>query len=259
MNSAELTNFNYAMSILSGVSWTIVYLVIIYRGFKDKASGMPLIALGLNFSWEFIYSFVFPVQNTVQLIINIVWCIFDVVIIYQKFLYGREEFEKNLKGFGEKLFYPSIISSLVVCLFAVYFAAVEFNDYIGLYSAFIMNLLMSVSFITMLTKRGTLNGQSFYIAFFKLLGTLAPTILFSFFYKGMYLATAAVPETSTTFGMILGGGYLSLAGGSVVIWHPLIFVIGLACFFYDTIYLVIVCREYKKLDFNLLTRKARGI
>lgn len=255
----SVMNVNNILSVISGVSWTIVYIVIIYRGFKDKASGMPLVALGLNFSWEFIYSFVFPVQNKVQLVINIIWCLFDVVIIYQKFRFGRDEYNANLKGLGEKLYYPSLITTFIFCFFIVYFAKIEWNDFIGLYSAFIMNLIMSVTFIPMLLKRGNLNGQSFYIAFFKLIGTLAPTILFTFFHKGMYMVTAKVPDTlAANSAMALGGGHFPLLAGShIMVWHPLVFILGIGCFFFDTVYLALVCREYYKLGYNIFTRKVR--
>ena len=45
------------LTIVSGIFWTIAYINIIYRGFKDKACGMPLMVLGLNWSWEFIFAF----------------------------------------------------------------------------------------------------------------------------------------------------------------------------------------------------------
>ena len=210
--------FSMAMALLSGMAWTLTYIVIIYRGFKDKATGMPLIALGLNISWEFQYSFIFPTTNKVQLVINIVWFLFDLIIIAQKFMYGRDEYEANLKGLGKNLFYPTLIVSLVVCYLAVYFAAIEWKDYIGLYSAFIMNLLMSVAFVSMFAKREDLKGQSIYVAVFKLIGTLAPT-------------------------MIMGPG------------HPLILMLGSGCFFYDSVYVALVGRKYYQQHMNVFTRK----
>jgi hypothetical protein len=206
------------MGLFSGVAWTLTYIVVIYRGFKDKATGIPLIALGLNISWEFIYSFVFPSSSTVQLVINIVWFLFDIIIVAQKFLYGRDEYNANLKGLGKNLFYPTLITSLIVCFLVVYFAAIEWQDYIGLYSAFIMNLIMSVAFISMMAKRDDLKGQSIYIAILKLVGTLCPTIL--------ELGTA----------------------------HPLVIVLGIGCFFYDSVYTVLLARKYKQLGIKIFSR-----
>ena len=38
---------------ISGICWTIVYIELIRNGFRDKACGMPLFALGLNIVWGF--------------------------------------------------------------------------------------------------------------------------------------------------------------------------------------------------------------
>jgi len=211
--------FNTFLTLLSGITWTLTYIIIIYRGFKDKATGMPLIALGLNISWEFLYSFIFPSSNKIQLVINIVWFFFDVIIVAQKFLYGRDEYEANLKGLGKNLFYPTLVVSLIVCFLAVYFAAIEWKDYKGLYSAFIMNILMSMAFISMLAKREDIKGQSIYIAIFKLIGTLSPTIL-----------------------IMMGPA------------HPLVVMLGFGCFFYDSVYTILLVKKYRQLKL-MLSRK----
>ena len=62
----------------SGVSWTLVYILIINRGFQDRTFGMPLTALCANLSWEFIFSFIYP-QNPPQNYINITWLAFDII------------------------------------------------------------------------------------------------------------------------------------------------------------------------------------
>lgn len=41
----------------SGAFWTLTYVLMIRRGFVDRTYGMPLVALGANVSWEFIFSF----------------------------------------------------------------------------------------------------------------------------------------------------------------------------------------------------------
>ncbi|EPH77716.1 hypothetical protein D929_00041 [Enterococcus faecalis 02-MB-P-10] len=44
------------LTLISGSSWTMVYIISIYKGFKDKTYAIPLFALGANFFWEVIYS-----------------------------------------------------------------------------------------------------------------------------------------------------------------------------------------------------------
>ena len=61
---------------------------------------------------------------------------------------------------------------------AVLFISREFKDTDGKYAAFGQNLMMSVMFVSMLLRRNGVEGQSIYIALFKMIGTLLPSILF---------------------------------------------------------------------------------
>jgi uncharacterized membrane protein len=86
----------YVLTLISGVSWTIVYLAAIYRGFKDRTYAMPFFALALNLSWEFLFSFLFGGGWSLQKVINVTWFFFDVVILYTYFRYGRKEFPASI-------------------------------------------------------------------------------------------------------------------------------------------------------------------
>ncbi|HLQ40680.1 MAG TPA: hypothetical protein VK118_06930 [Tetragenococcus sp.] len=44
------------LMLLSGVCWSIVYVELIRKGFKDKTYDMPVFVLGLNFAWETVYA-----------------------------------------------------------------------------------------------------------------------------------------------------------------------------------------------------------
>ena len=79
------------LMIIGGLFWSITYILIIWRGFKDKTYGMPLAALCANISWEGIFSFIYP-HSPPQLNINYVWFFIDVVIVMQFLKYGRSEF-----------------------------------------------------------------------------------------------------------------------------------------------------------------------
>ncbi len=166
------------LTLISGISWTLAYIILIRRGFADKTYGMPLFALSLNLSWEFLFAFVFRDSNvTVQGVVNIIWCLFDVVIVYTYFRYGRKEFAKTA---DLKWFLPWSITAFVVSFAVIYFSVVELGVSDGAaYTAFTQNLLMSVLFINLLVSRRDVSGQSIYVALLKWIGTAAPTILFS--------------------------------------------------------------------------------
>ena len=72
--------FGNILVAISGIAWTIVYIELIRKGFKEKACGMPLFALTLNFAWEIIYAidglFISKSFILVQSIANVVWAFF---------------------------------------------------------------------------------------------------------------------------------------------------------------------------------------
>ena len=53
MSALNLPPFYLFCDIMSGLFWSLTYIFIIHRGHIDKAHGMPLWALALNFAWEF--------------------------------------------------------------------------------------------------------------------------------------------------------------------------------------------------------------
>ena len=168
----------HALTLLSGLCWTGVYLLIILRSFRDKTYGMPHWALAFNFSWELIFSFVLVAKAPelqLQLLINRVWLLFDAAIFVAYFLYGKKEWPSTLP---QTLFYPYSVLVLLVSYFFVYLISVELDHSQGMYAAFIQNLMMSWLFISMLQRRKSLAGQSLGIAALKLVGTLAPTLIY---------------------------------------------------------------------------------
>jgi len=58
----------------------------------------------------------------------------------------------------------------------------ELEDSVGAYAAFGQNLMMSILFVTMLINRKGIEGQSIYIALFKMIGTGLSSLAF-FLYR----------------------------------------------------------------------------
>jgi hypothetical protein len=172
-----------ALKIGSGLFWTVTYVLIILRGRKDQRYGMPMVALCANISWEFIFSFVFP-HKSPQIYIDYCWLFFDVGILIQFLRYGKKDLPANV---STRLFYPSFLLSLILTFLAVLLITIEFEDYHGVYSAFGQNLMMSVLFVSLLIKRDNLQGQSGFIAFFKMIGTILPSVLFYLYYPAHLL------------------------------------------------------------------------
>jgi len=202
-----------------GLSWTIVYLLVIYRSFKDKMCGMPFIALAFNTSWEFLYSFVFPMKNNLmQNIINRVWFGFDVLICISFFLYGA----RNLKQQQKKWFPVYIVAVFAAAYSLLYSYHVAEGLAAMTYSAFITNMVMSALFIDRLLKQRQIAGQSAGIAFFKMLGTLAASL-------------------------VLLTGYSAFLQ-----------ITGLVCLVLDVSYIVLLYRLYQQKGLSFFSRKKRS-
>lgn len=165
------------LTLVSGVAWTVVYVEAIRVGLRDRTYAMPVAALALNFAWESTYAVnEFRSEVSAQGIVNVVWAVADLVIVYTYLRYGRAE----LPGFVTRPMF-AVWSVLVFAtgfavqwLFLAHFGAHDASRY----SAFLQNLLMSGLFVALYANRRGPRGQSLVIAVAKWLGTLAPTFLF---------------------------------------------------------------------------------
>jgi len=152
--------------MLGGLFWSATYILIIRRGFKDKTFGMPMAALCANISWEMIFAFFTP-HEPPQLYVNYIWFSLDAVIVMQFLKYGKKEFSHISKWQFNAVF----VLGMAVAIPMILAVNHQLEDSVGAYAAFGQNLMMSVLFVTMLINRKGIDGQSFYIALFKMIGT----------------------------------------------------------------------------------------
>lgn len=170
--------------IITGVLWTLVYVLIIRRGFLDRTFGMPVVALCSNISWEFTFSFIQP-HPIPQLYINVIWFGFDAIILWQTIQFGPPAFARF--PLFARYFYVALLLGLILNLGSTLAITQEFKDAPGRYAAFAGNLMMSVLFVFMLLERNSVSGQSMYIAIFKMLGSLSASLLFFQHYSSSIL------------------------------------------------------------------------
>jgi len=228
MDNIELIKLT--LTVVSGLCWTIVYIDGIRLGFKHHSYAIPFYALALNISWELIYTYYgFQSAVSAQAVVNAVWLLFDVGILFTYFKFGWKYFPEHVTrpllanpsataDGTDKMSIAFVGWSLLALMtgFCIELAfRVEFGVRTGAgYSAFLQNLLMSILFIDMLVRRGSAEGQSLTIAVSKWLGTLAPTILFGFM------------------------GHTGFPHGSY-----LIIVVGLLCSVFDLLYIGLLWRS----------------
>jgi hypothetical protein len=201
MSDLDINHFPLlAAAMLSGVFWLAAYILIIYRGFKDNSYGMPIVALCGNLAWEIIFGLGLEsgcpaTWDTCPSALiqgrNFIWLLFDFLILYTVLKFGRKYFSHPVV---KKYFTWIVIGGIVAAFLVIYTIIQEFwvqnvwgvvvdggvPDFLPLkiqggsyYTGFGLNVIMSVLFVVMLLRRGSLEGQSFYIATSKWLGTVA--------------------------------------------------------------------------------------
>ena len=204
---------------MTALSWAIVYILMIRRGYLEKTYGMPLVVLAINVSWEFIYAFVLhPAQMDVEawlwVGVNAIWLVLEMIILIQAILYGPRE-----NWPSKSFFYGAVTASLFFGFTGILAVAFQLHDWDGRWTSFIDNLIISILFINMLYQRG-IRGQSIYIGFFKLLGTFN-----------------------------IGVSYLSTDLGSPLQWY-----LTFSILFFDVVYIVLLYRKIRAAAENPWTR-----
>jgi hypothetical protein len=192
----------------SGLLWTLVYVLILRQGLRDKSCGMPFGALCMNIMWEFLYTFVFPPCSfrVLSLLINFTWFALDVGILITWWLYWRND---RLKGMAPKSGPLWLALGLVSAVTLLIGIQVQFNGGMQLecppgspppgtvppggITGFLQNFMMSALFVYMLMLRNSTAGQSLAIALSKQLGTALASLYFymsgitGFFWIGLYI------------------------------------------------------------------------
>jgi hypothetical protein len=156
------------VNVLGDVLWLVAYILIIRRGFKDRTYGIPMLCIALNFTWEFIYAVTFPFPVTIIEILRWAWLVTDLVIVYQFFRYGADSQTIPLI---KQYFYPISIGMFVSTYLAQLTFHYTFHDKWGVEDAYMINLVMSVLFVSLYFGRSSLKGLSVAAAWAKMLGT----------------------------------------------------------------------------------------
>lgn len=200
------------LGAFGGFCWILAYVFIIYKGLKDKTYGMPLIPLVLNFSYEFIYAFIFPVNR----LFNIPWFLLDIAIVYTYFKYGYASFSKFYLIEKKQWYIISVfafLSGLLITFFAHQFFAQNLttipDEQTNVILGFILMLFITVCMTMMFLQRKNIEGQSFIISFLILIGTFS-YILQILYYPVFSQCVSPFLVSINIISIIIQGYYASL-------------------------------------------------
>ncbi len=172
MRQPGFSPMQVAIGAVMYLAWTAAYGIIIYRGFKEKAYGLPWPCIVLNVVWEAIYSFELTDARLHWFFHygNRLWFVFDVLILYQLIRYGKAA---QVVPWLERWFYPLLALSFGTAAGALYTFTLYFNDLKGVTSSMSMNLVMSIAYPLFHLSRPGRVGLSTHVAWLKMIGTLA--------------------------------------------------------------------------------------
>lgn len=222
--------------LTSGALWTIAYILLAYRSFKDKSYAIPMAALALNITWECTFSFIYPPESLPPIFVarNVIWFALDVALLVALCKNGPKYFAEEY-GMKRGAFYGALViaialSELIMLAGGPFFAPGDYfqNDIFesAKFIAMLQNAVMSILFVRMFYARKRnghpIEGQSFYAALARLFGT------------------------SLTVGIL----HIALHPDN---WY-FIAIITATCFIFDLWYTVLIYREIKAQGINPFKR-----
>jgi hypothetical protein len=211
MTSTEELIYNVSCQC-SGLLWSLCYILLIRRSALDRAHAMPLAPLCVNLSWEFIFGFLYPDAPPMNWI-NMIWCCVDVIIVWQYLRYARQEWPKNLP---QACFAPFFVLCLVIAFFGVLTLTLDWKDWHGTYTGWGDELLICITMVSLLVRRGSVRGQSLYIALTRFFGSL----------------------------VLIPGQYIQEPGSRFLIFIYAAFIV------FDLIYICLYCRQARLEGIN---------
>ena len=168
---------NTALDLISGISWSIVYVTAFILGIKHKTWYIPRLAICQNFSWEF-WMVTKRIRAgspfSIAFIIQLSWLVLDLGVLFTWLKYDRKDIKRVLKN--------AILLLLIFTMMYLFALHAERWEV----SAFLINIIMSVAFIVR-EERGEDLYPSRVIAIAKMIGTLSATILNGIVFRNLVL------------------------------------------------------------------------
>jgi len=192
-DTANYEPWQIAVFTIGALLWIVAYVIILQAAFRDKKLIIPVAAVVCNFGNEVSGAFFFVPDMGLALVVAYwLWMLLDMVIIYNMFRYGKDQWSNPyLRANFGWLTTISIICSIGVSSTFM----VRYDLPMGVLDAYIVNVVMSVSFIGLLFSQG-LTRHSALLGWTKFLGTGIISVMFAtkypdnFFLITLYITVA---------------------------------------------------------------------
>ncbi|KAK7180692.1 hypothetical protein DPSP01_012998 [Paraphaeosphaeria sporulosa] len=196
---------------ISGILWSVSYILMTLKGYKDRSYAMPIYCLCLNITWEFVFGFIYG-PGLVNQIVFAQYMVVDVFLFHSILKFGPNEWRAH----------PLVARNLswiigvgcAVCLGLHLVLAKTFVPVIGrqviFFTAWPMQHMISLGCVAQVLSRGHDAGQSMAIWWTRFLGTVTAGCCF---YWRIYFWPERFGYAWTPYGALLlvGSHVLDLA------------------------------------------------
>lgn len=174
-DTSNYTPLQIGLFFTGAVLWIVAYIIIIYMAVKKKTVIIPAAAVVCNFGNE-VGGAIFWVPDMGNALVLAYWCwmLLDIFIVINLFRYGYKQFtteffRKNIR----KLVALGLAGSIPLSCFFM----VQYDLPMGVIDAYIVNIVMSVAFISLLFVPN-FPEHSVALAWSKFLGTGIISVMF---------------------------------------------------------------------------------
>lgn len=145
---------------LMGLGWSINYVGMVHRSFRDRTYGMAIIPLCCNIAWEIVYTFIHPSKNNVERTVFLLGLSINIGVMYAAYRFSPQEWS-HAPLVQQHL--PSIFTiGILACLAGHVALAAEIGPSLAYsWGAVICQVLLSVGGLGQLLVRGSTRGGSY--------------------------------------------------------------------------------------------------
>jgi len=195
----NLTDYTIAQHIffaLGCLLWVFTYIKVIHAIRKNAFIEIPLIAVTANFAWEFLWSFVFITDMGLLYVWGYrLWFFLDCFIVYGLFKDGYKQIETpSIRKYASHI----IALAIAGWVFMLYYYIKIYDEPVshnGVFSGYILNVMMSALYIPIMLRMGATWQFSKWAAWFKGVGTLLITVFCFLRYDDGFLLSMCIVTT----------------------------------------------------------------
>jgi hypothetical protein len=186
-DTTNYTPLQIGLFTTGALLWILAYLVVIKYSFKQKTVLIPAIAVICNYGNEVGGAIFFvPDMGKALVIAYWGWLILDTFIVYKLLEFGSKQFTTP---FFKNNFKRLVLTGLACSIPLSVLFMIQYDLPMGVLDAYIVNVVMSVAFISLLYVPD-FQEHSALLAWSKFLGTGIISVMFSTKYPDNYFLWA---------------------------------------------------------------------